>query len=512
MAKALSLMIVGIVLGAGTMFFVSPSSSLQGIDQSLERRQAPVNSAEVDPDAALAELANVDNPIAKREIALTLLDVFGGDTSGFDRVTDGMAQHEREALRVEWLGRRAEFDPVGAFRDAQRLFDSDSQRRALLRVGAAWVEQDPISALSQADLLPEPLRSSYRSSTFSEWARLDGAGFLAWLQSVGTPPEAAADGIRYLTIADPERLIGVIDALPGDVGRTIRIAMLQSLAEVDPEAAMARASAVPAGPDRDTMLMATAMSVARSDPGAALAWAQGLSPPSPSAVQQVAIAIAESNPERAFEFLDNPLDGIDSNLIASLIVSAVARDPAQAEVLASRLLARDSMQHRNALRNLIGNWMQQDPERALEWILVHDDEISGSVFGSAAQAMAQSDAAAAAEYADRIPAQYRSAWITQVAAPYALNDPAAALSWVSQFQGQEFYDAALGGVIIASAQVDPRRAAELLSLASAEVQAGAARQVFQLWANDDASAAERWAVDLERGAMRDVALNVLLGQ
>jgi hypothetical protein len=96
--------------------------------------------------------------------------------------------------------------------------------------------------------------------------------------------------------------------------------------------------------------------------------------------------------------------------------------------------------------------------------------------------------------------------------PYALNDPAAALSWVSQFQGQEFYDAALGGVLIASAQVDPRRAAELLSLASAEVQAGTAPQVFQIWANDDASAAERWTLDLERGETRDAALNALIAR
>lgn len=468
--------------------------------------------AEIDPDAALTELANVDNARIRTEMSLALLEHFGNDDAGFSRVTERMPQAERESLRVEWLGRRAGIDPVGAFRAAERLLDADLQRRALLEVGAAWVEHDPLSALSQADLLADPLRSSYRSNLYLEWARLDGAGLLGWLQSASTVPDEAVAGIRYLTMASPELTIGVLDSLPGQIGTEIRIATLQGLAEVDPEAAMARAAALAPGSDREKMLLATAMSIARSDPDAALGWVQNLSPPSPSAVQQVAIAIAQSNPDRAFDFLDNPPDGIDSNLIASLIVSVVSRDPAEAEILANQLVARNSIQDRNTLRNLIGNWMQQDPARTLEWILAHDEQINAGVFSNAAQAMARSDAPAAAAYADRIPAEYRSAWIAQVAAPYARNDPAAALNWVTRFQGQDYYDAALRGVIAGSAAVDPRRAAELLAEASADVQSASTRQVAQIWANRDPGAAERWALDLDRGAARDQALNALISR
>lgn len=468
--------------------------------------------AEIDPDAALTELANVENARIRTEMSLALLEHFGNDDAGFSRVTERMPQAERESLRVEWLGRRAGIDPVGAFRAAERLLDADLQRRALLEVGAAWVEHDPVSALSQADLLADPLRSSYRSNLYLEWARLDGAGLLGWLQSASTVPDEAVAGIRYLTMASPELTIGVLDSLPGQIGTEIRIATLQGLAEVDPEAAMARAAALAPGSDREKMLLATAMSIARSDPDAALGWVQNLSPPSPSAVQQVAIAIAQSNPDRAFDFLDNPPDGIDSNLIASLIVSVVSRDPAEAEILANQLVARNSIQDRNTLRNLIGNWMQQDPARTLEWILAHDEQINAGVFSNAAQAMARSDAPAAAAYADRIPAEYRSAWIAQVAAPYARNDPAAALNWVTRFQGQDYYDAALRGVIAGSAAVDPRRAAELLAEASADVQSASTRQVAQIWANRDPGAAERWALDLDRGAARDQALNALISR
>jgi len=114
---------------------------------------------------------------------------------------------------------------------------------------------------------------------------------------------------------------------------------------------------------------------------------------------------------------------------------------------------------------------------------------------------------AAAGYVDRIPAEYRSAWIAQVAAPYALSDPAAALSWVAQFQGQDVYDDALRGVITGSAQIDPRRAAELLAGASAEVQLGSARQVAQIWAQKEPRAAARWAADVADEQIRQTAVD-----
>jgi hypothetical protein len=492
----------------------------------------------------LRELHAIDDAVTKRAISLALLDVFGDDSAGFDRVSAGLPRAERESLRVDWLAGRAEFDPVGAFREAQALFDTDLTRRALQRIAAAWAEQDPASALSQADLLPDPLGSIFRSSVFSEWARLDGAGFLAWLESVNSPPNEAVSGIRMMAISSPERLMQIVDSKSGSQWQAVRTNVMFALAELNPEAAMERVAALPAGPERETVLMAIGTALARSSPDEAIAWAQALSPPSPNLMQQITMAIAMSDPSRALAFIDNPPAGMDPQLIASIVVSVASQAPGQARVLADQLIARDSIQNRNALRNLIGNWMRQDPERALEWILVHDDQVNAGVLGTAAQSFARSDPVAAASFLDRIPAEYRSAWIAQVAMPYALNDPAAALAWVAQFQGQVVYDDALRGVIAGSARVDPRRAAELLSQASDVVQLGSARQVAQLWAatepraaavwaadlpddrirasavapvvnvwaEHDPSAARNWTLDLEQGETRDEALNALLSR
>jgi hypothetical protein len=462
-----------------------------------------INWAAVDPDAALEELAALQNGISRREIGLALLDVFGDDPTGFNRIAQAFPQSERQLLEIDWLAQRAEFDPLGALRDAQGILGTDMQRRALMRVAAVWAEQDPAGALAQASMLPDPLQSMFRSSVFNEWARLDSAGYLAWIQTVGSPPQEAVVGLRYIGMSDPERMISLVDGMSGSMGDTMRLSALQALAEVDPEAAMARAAAMPPGREKDQMLMMIGMAVARTDPDAALDWLENLSPPSPSAAQQIVISIAQSDPERALDFIDNPPSGIDPMLISSMVVSSVSRNPDQAEILANQLIAKNSIQSQNALRNLVGNWMQQDPESALVWILAHDDQVNAGVLGSAAQSMARSDAVAAASYVDRIPEEYRSAWITQVAGPYGLADPAAALAWVARFQGMDVYDDALRQVISGSAQIDPRGAAELLAQASADVQRGTASRVAQVWAAREPRAAARWAVGLDDDATRN---------
>jgi hypothetical protein len=70
----------------------------------------------------------------------------------------------------------------------------------------------------------------------------------------------------------------------------------------------------------------------------------------------------------------------------------------------------------------------------------------------------------------------------------------------------------LRGVITGSAQIDPRRAAELLSRASAEVQLGSSRQVAQLWAQKEPRAAAEWAIDVadDRGRENAVSAAVMV--
>jgi hypothetical protein len=120
--------------------------------------------------------------------------------------------------------------------------------------------------------------------------------------------------------------------------------------------------------------------------------------------------------------------------------------------------------------------------------------------------MARAAPLTAAGYVDRIPPEYRAAWIAQVATPYGLSDPSGALAWVAQFQGQAGYDDAARGVITGMAQADARSAAQALAQSSADVQLGAAPVVAAALAREDPRAAARFAENLaderaQRGAI-----------
>ena len=451
--------------------------------------------AETDVDAALAGLAEIESRMVRRDVVLTLLDVFENDNRALERVAAALPESERNPILVEGLARRAEYDPFGALRETLALRNLALQRTALTEIASAWAGQDPLGAISQADLLPGDLRSGYLVSVVSEWARLDGAGFLSYLQGAVSPPQESVAGVRFLVASDPEGVLQAAEGILGTVGEMLRASALSALADLDPDAAMARAATWPPGPDRERMLQSIASALGRRDPAAAIAWAESLSPPSPNVLRSVMLAIAQTDPDRMLEFIDSS-SPLDSQLLLSMSLSQVARNPEQAETLAEKLISRNDLQSKNALRSLVSSWMGQDPERALDWVLAHGADVDGSVLGAAAQTLARRDPAAAAAYVDRLPAEHRVAWITSVAGAYGLYDSNGAIAWISQFQGQDLYDVAFRQIIVTKAQADPRAAAQLLAQASPDVQLGAALQVASRWAQQEPRAAASWAEEL----------------
>lgn len=465
-----------------------------------------VSWARHDPDAAVAALTAIESSFARRDVALALIESLGGDSAALDRVTAGLPASERALLGVDWIAIRAESEPYAAFRDAQALRGLDLQRRALERVASVWAGQDPRGALAQSDLLPEELGSPFRVVVINEWSRLDGPDFLSWLTQNSAPPQEAVVGMRLLAASYPDLVFGVVDSMTGDVARSMKLQAMQALAEADPDAAMARLSAMPSGSDRENMLMAVGMAMVRKDPDEALSWARSLESPSPPLMRQVVLGIVQSDPDRAIEFLENPPEGVDPQLIASYVGSMAAREPGESETLANRLVAIDMPQAKSALRNLVGNWMQQDPVRAVEWVFEHDSDVGATVIGPAADAMSRADPVAAANYVHQVPQEYRSVWITQVVPGYAAHDMNAAVAWLDQFQGEAVYANALRRLLTASAERNPRAAADLLRRSAPEAQAGAATQVASALARLDPREAARWAASLQEPRIQSEAV------
>ncbi|HEY5665200.1 MAG TPA: hypothetical protein VIV64_00655 [Gammaproteobacteria bacterium] len=445
---------------------------------------AYLNWALSDPGAAIDGLSQIGDRTERLEVALALLDVLGDDNVGLGRVAAGLPAQEASLLAVEAIVARAGYEPFAAFRAAVALNQTNLQQTALSEIGRVWAAQDPRGAIAQAELLPEALKGSFRSGVFGEWARLDGGDFVAWLASQSAPPTEAILGVDLLGGVHLDALTGIAEAMTGDEGRQVRAAAYAALAEIDPDAAMTRAAELPPGEERDLVLMNVASTVARGDPDAALRWASQITPPSRNLMNQITIALIQNDPVGAIGLMENPPRGVDPALVTAVIASSIGQDPENAEVFANRLLAGDSIQATNALRNIVSGWMRQDPERALEWVLANDAALDSAIIGPAAQALARADPVAAAGYVLRIPDAYRSAWVTQVAGPFGQRDPNGAFAWVAQFRGQDFYAGALRQVVSAASVAQ--------------------------WAADDPGAARNFVVGLDRGETRDQALTALI--
>jgi hypothetical protein len=174
----------------------------------------------------------------------------------------------------------------------------------------------------------------------------------------------------------------------------------------------------------------------------------------------------------------------------------LSTSPDQLPELVAALNSRSDAQSAQAMQRLVDSWMGRDPEAALGWVLAQGTEVDVDVLGSAAQTIAARDPVAAAAFADRVPPAQRSGWIVQVATHYGRNDPQGAAVWLAQYQGLEFYEAALRQVTVGAAETNPQAAAGMVSQASPGVQLGAASQVASALAQQDPRGALRWAESL----------------
>ena len=473
--------------------------------------QAWLTWADADPDAAIAGLAGIPDAAARREVALALTDIIGDDARGLARIAAALPPGERNALQLQWLARLAGDDPFAAFREATLIGEPALQRSALENIAAVWAGQDPYAALAQADSLPQTLVTRFRAQVFSEWARLDADGYLAYLESTPNPPQEVANGIQYLLTANPELVARAVGNLPEGLAQSARLSVLNAMARTDPERAKAEAQGLPPGQERDQALQIVANALAESSPEAALEWVRNLDPPSLNAERGVTMTMARSDPSRLFAMLDDPASGIDPQLLLSVATSVTTTDPGKVSEFADGLLARSDALSAQALQRLVGNWMQRDPELALEWVLAHGTDVAGDVLATAASTLAARDPAGAAGYVDRIPAAQRGAWVQQVAGQYGRADPHAAMAWISRFQGQEMYDVALRQLISNAAQSDARTAAQLLAQASGSVQLGAAQAVASRLAAQDPREAAQWAQTLSDPRARSSAQVVIAG-
>jgi hypothetical protein len=463
--------------------------------------------ARTDMDAALSALGGLRDADTRRAAALGLLDAAGDGAAGLERVAAALPADERGSFTVEGIAWRARNDPPGALRDALSLGDADAREEAVLRVAGVWAKRDPVGALSRTSSLAQTLQSEYRRVVGEQWAHVDLAGCLAYIEASANPEAWAGVMPLWSAAADPERILELAARRPGAVDHELSMLAMMVSTERDPEAALTRVDALPAGQDREQLLAHLAVVYARKDPDAALAWLDSMSPAPAQLQLGVFATIVGDDPERALALLDRLPPSVDvANVIMLAAGSAASEDPGLAVRLAEGFLARADRKGTTALTVLLSNWMQREPDEALDWIVASSGRFDISVLGNVLQRLASVNPKALATSVNRVPPGVRDEWIRRVAGPYSREDPSAALSWIAQYRGQEAYEPVLRQVITQSAKSEPEAAAQLLTQSTRSVQMGAARSVATNWSRQNPRAAAQWVMGLSDARVRALAL------
>ena len=493
------------------------------------------------PGQALAALSTVESAEAAATVAIALIEALGDDATAVRRVGAVLAA-------------RRDDDPASGMAPAAPFFTPAGPapfalRSALALTAQRWADLDPRRAVAVArEVGDERLRLALESAALRALARTapdEAFAHLATLDSASRQLGALGGTLIDLARADPERLLAAVAGLPADARRPAESAALQQLSERDPLAAVRYVEQMRAGPERDQMTQVIARNYGKRDAEAALAWARS-QPGRNNLVASVIAGVADQDLNRALDLV-LALPPIERDNAVQFVAMTAARQDADVEAIANRLVALDDSQLRDSMAfNVVSMWAMRSPGKAMGWLVAKGESAPPNVFMQIGHQLAMRDPRDAMTYTSQVPAAARGFWMHGIAQGYAQNDPQGAVDWLAQFRGEEWHDQAAATVAMQVAQQDPSAAARLvdgldtarvgwpagqlssniaMQWANREPVAAAAwaldrpteperamamQGVLNVWAGQDADAARQWALGLPQSATRDRALTTLL--
>ncbi len=474
--------------------------------------------ARSDARGALQALGDLDAHAA-RTLGVAMLEVIGNDGLGIARVLGAAPQIDADRFRIEAAIAKAPQDPAAALADILDLPPSKAGA-AFERLAVIWIERDVHGAIAAAEeIADESLRNELKAAVIRAWARIDPDALVDYV--VDLDPERRNEALRSpgalqaFALVDPQLALQAAEGMPGELGAMLKRAALMTLARDDPLAALSMAEALPTGNERDQMLSAIAASYGRTDPEAALAWAQSLSPPSPNVVANVLAGLARVDPDRAIDLLFETMNATNQRGGGPFmaLVANGALDAEHTAKLADRLLATPN--RGQALQMMTQMWAQREPHDAVRWLLANGGAAPRTAVGQAAIQLARRDPAAAVAYVNSVPPELRATWISSVAEGYAQNDARAAAAWIAQHRGEPGYDAAVATIASRTAASDPSAAARLfdsVNVAEAPDAPQASQRIANAWARQDPRAAASWAAAIADDGARATAVGEVAAQ
>ena len=302
-----------------------------------------------------------------------------------------------------------------------------------------------------------------------------------------------AGQLGALTAAFPWR-----PSLNGDENNVMS-ALLDAWAEKDADAALRWAASLPrqrSRPARTQILQA----LAATDAEKAITLARRITPASDrdQTLRDLAHYVAASDPQRAFDLLQNDRDHQGSYYYSNVLQQWAEQDPAGAFAKA-RALSRNQNRD-DAIRSVLGVWARTDPAAARAAALALPEgqqrqNCVASIFGS----WASSDPAAAHAAALALPSEKeRQAALRSTITSWANTDPAAAVQAASALPKDQKNRGILQEVFSTWASQDPSAAAAaaLAHPFPKQQRQNVLSNIASTWASSDPQAAMTWAQSL----------------
>ena len=499
------------------------STSAQSSARSTTPRGGGAVLADSDADAVLAELARIDDPRSQRVAALALLEAFGSDKAGIDRIAAALPPADRLNFTFDAIAMEASRDPVGAIATALALEHPAAQTEAIARIATALAAVDPRTALGNVTAIANyRLADTFRIAVLEEWANVDPDGFFTFLETASPRDiSSRSDAFRIAASSDPDRLLTLINSLPQAGRSQAELAGLEALVRIDPASAFAYLEAMPGGSARNSLMTATVRSLALHDMEAALAWLDSRPSTDPAAISGVLGVLAETDRLRAVDMLIAHATSLGNTSAFSAAIDAFTPGPREELALvADRLSAVDNSAIQVALSRFMELWSTNDAEAALDWTLANADRLNTEATAALARNLSVSNPELAKQAAMRLPRGTQDVWIRAVAQQLARNDIDGTLRWLAQYQGQPYYEpsvqAALLGRALYGSSGDAQSLAAFLERQSPELRASSAPAVAYVWAGSDPRAAAQWAERIDLGSAdesrRRAALANVAGQ
>ncbi|MEM8814487.1 MAG: hypothetical protein AAGE85_01525 [Pseudomonadota bacterium] len=282
--------------------------------------------------------------------------------------------------------------------------------------------------------------------------------------------------------------------------------------------------------------------LASIDPQAALVWAKqndGKVGGRSSSLLRTALAtVAETAPGLAFDEALKLSKDIQQGVIFSIIRTVADDDPQSALELLGRIPSAE--RRKEASGALVGQWINLDPDAALDWALAQEAGLSRRLLGNALRQILRKDIQAAMRNLERMPEDSQSAWRLGIAAELARRGlTEEAQDFARQFEGQPGHDEIRAAIAIGFADDDPEFArsiaeqtvsgdtrdrilgqmlqyspgmsgqeldARLGEIANRSVVTARVNDVVGKWFADDPVAATAWVNEQPGGFVRDSAI------